>query len=156
MEYSQRPMPLNIAVCVKRVPDTAADKNLDPTDFTLERGPDESILNPVDEVAVEEALRLKEAHGGKVTVVTIGPEAAMTKAARKALSMGCDKAIHLNDPVLHGSDAEAIAYALACVLRHLSSGALRGASGLSSGALRGASGGSHDLILCGSESTDAR
>jgi electron transfer flavoprotein beta subunit len=138
-------MPLNIAVCVKRVPDTAADKNLDPTDFTLVRNPDESILNPVDEVAVEEALRLKEAHGGEVTVVTIGPEAALTKAARRALSMGCDKAVHLSDPVLHGSDAEAIAYALACVLRHLSSGALRGASG-----------GSYDLILCGSESTDAR
>src|SRR6266550_8522191 len=149
-------MPLNIAVCVKRVPDTAADKNLDPTDFTLERNPDESILNPVDEVAVEEALRLKEAHGGEVTVVTIGPEAALTKAARRALSMGCDKAVHLSDPVLHGSDAEAIAYALACVLRHLSSGASGGASGQSSGALRGASGGSYDLILCGSESTDAR
>src|SRR5437868_12653227 len=74
-------MPLNIAVCVKRVPDTAADKNLDPTDFTLERNPDESILTPVDEVAVEEALRLKEANGGEVTVVTTGPEAALTKAA---------------------------------------------------------------------------
>src|SRR6266446_6178954 len=138
-------MPLNIAVCVKRVPDTAADKNLDPTDFTLERDPDESILNPVDEVAVEEALRLKDVHGGEVTVVTIGPEAALTKAARRALSMGCDKAVHLSDAVLHGSDAEAIAYALACILRHLSSGALRGASG-----------GTYDLILCGSESTDAR
>jgi electron transfer flavoprotein beta subunit len=127
-------MPLNIAVCVKRVPDTAADKNLDPTDFTLQRDPDESILNPVDEVAVEEALRLKEAHGGEVTVVTIGPEAALTKAARRALSMGCDKAVHLSDPVLHGSDAQAIAYALACVLRRAS----------------------FDLIVCGSESTDAR
>jgi electron transfer flavoprotein beta subunit len=127
-------MPLNIAVCVKRVPDTAADKNLDPTDFTLQREPDESILNPVDEVAVEEALRLKEAHGGEVTVVTIGPEAALTKAARRALSMGCDKAVHLSDSALHGSDAEAIAYALACVLRR----------------------GSYELILCGSESTDAR
>src|SRR4030081_4464 len=127
-------MPLNIAVCVKRVPDTAADKTLDPTDFTLERDPDESILNPVDEVAVEEALRLKEAHGGEVTVVTIGPEAALTKAARRALSMGCDRAVHLSDPVLHGSDAEAIAYALARVLRR----------------------GSYELLLCGSESPDAR
>jgi electron transfer flavoprotein beta subunit len=69
-----------------------------------------------------------------VTVVTIGPEAALTKAARRALSMGCDKAVHLSDPVLHGSDAQAIAYALACVLRR----------------------GSYDLIVCGSESTDAR
>jgi electron transfer flavoprotein beta subunit len=137
-------MPLNIAVCVKRVPDTAADKNLDPTDFTLLREPDESILNPVDEVAVEEALRLKEAHGGEVTVVTIGPEAALTKAARKALSMGCDKAVHLTDPVLHGSDAEAIAYALACVLRP------RG------GPTPPDQSKGYDLILCGSESTDAR
>ena len=126
-------MPLTIAVCVKRVPDTAADKILDPSDFTLERDPDESILNPVDEVAVEEALRLKEAHGGEVTVVIAGPETAF-KAARKALSMGCDKAIHLSDPLLHGSDAEAIAYALSCVLRRAA----------------------YDLILCGSESTDAR
>jgi electron transfer flavoprotein beta subunit len=69
-----------------------------------------------------------------VTVVTFGPEAALTKAARRALSMGCDKAVHLSDPVLHGSDALAIAYALACVLRR----------------------GSYDLIVCGSESTDAR
>src|SRR5438105_2681991 len=127
-------MPLNIAVCVKRVPDTADAKHLGPPDLTLQRDPDEAILNPVDEVAVEEALRLKEAHGGVVTVVTIGPEAALTKAARRALSMGCDKAVHLSDPVLHGSDAQAIAYALACVLRR----------------------GSYDLIVCGSESTDAR
>src|SRR5205807_9992709 len=107
-------MPLNIADCVKRVPDTAADKNLDPTDFTLERNPDESILNPVDEVAVEEALLLKEAHGGAATVVTIGPEAALTKAARGAPSMGCDRALHLADRVLHGSDAGTTAAARAC------------------------------------------
>lgn len=138
-------MPLNIAVCVKRVPDTAADKNLDPSDFTLQREPDESILNPVDEVAVEEALRLRDAHGGEVTVVTVGPEAALTKAARKALSMGCDRAIHLTDPVLHGSDAEAIAYALACVLRPRA-GTMPPDGSQST----------YDLILCGSESTDAR
>src|SRR3989442_15312428 len=109
-------MPLNIAVCVKRVPDTAADKILDPSDFTLDRDSVESILNPVDEVAVEEALRLKEAHGGEVTVVCAGPEEAI-KAIRRALSMGCDRAVHLADPALHGSDALAIAYALSCVLR---------------------------------------
>lgn len=127
-------MPLSIAVCVKRVPDTAADKVLDPADFTLDRDGVEAILGPVDEVAVEEALRLKEAHGGEVTVVTAGPEGALLKAARKALSMGCDKAIHLSDPALHGSDALAIAYGLSRVL----------------------AGRPFDLILCGSESTDAR
>ena len=86
-------MPLNIAVCVKRVPDTAADKNLDPTDFTLERDPDESILNPVDEVAVEEALRLKEAHEAEVTVVTIGPEAARRYASGPLVALRAAKAL---------------------------------------------------------------
>ena len=133
-------MSLNIAVCVKRVPDTAADKNLDPSDNTLDRESVESILNPVDEVAVEEALRLREAHGGEVTVVTVGPEAALTKAARRALSMGCDKVVHLSDPVLHGSDAQAIAYALSRLIQ----------------AAQEAAATSYDLIVCGSESTDAR
>lgn len=127
-------MPLSIAVCVKRVPDTAADKRLDPSDFTLDRDSVESILNPVDEVAVEAALRLKEAHGGEIAVVCAGPGEALAKAMRKALSMGCDRAVHLSDPGLHGSDALAVAYALSQVLRA----------------------GAYDLIICGSESTDAR
>ncbi|MGH2705610.1 MAG: electron transfer flavoprotein subunit beta/FixA family protein [Actinomycetota bacterium] len=127
-------MPLRIAVCVKRVPDTAADKRLDPADFTLDRDSVESILNPVDEVAVEEALRLRERHGGEVTVVCAGPEAARAQAIRKALSMGCDRAVHLQDDALHGSDALAVAYALAQVLRREP----------------------HDLVVCGAESTDAR
>lgn len=127
-------MPLSIAVCVKRVPDTAADKVLDPVDFTLDRDGVESILNPVDEMAVEAALVLREAHAGEVTAVTVGPEAAGTKALRRALAMGCDRGVHLSDPVLHGSDALAIAYALSRVLAR----------------------GAYDLILCGSESTDAR
>lgn len=127
-------MPLSIAVCVKRVPDTAEDKVLDPGDLTLDREGVESILNPVDECAVEEALRLREAHGGEVTAVSVGPEGALVKAIRRALAMGCDKGVLLSDPALHGSDALAIAYALAQVLRR----------------------GSYDLVLCGSESTDAR
>lgn len=132
--YTAPTMPLSIAVCVKRVPDTAADKVLDPADFTLDRENVEAILNPVDECAVEEALRLKEAHGGEVTAVSVGPEGAVSKAIRRALSMGCDRGLHLADPALHGSDALAIAYALAQLLR----------------------GRGFDLILCGSESTDAR
>ncbi|MGH2718895.1 MAG: electron transfer flavoprotein subunit beta/FixA family protein [Actinomycetota bacterium] len=127
-------MPLSIAVCVKRVPDTAADKVLDASDYTLDREGVEAILNPVDECAVEEALRLKEAQGGEVTAVSVGPEGAVTKAIRRALSMGCDRGLHLADPSLHGSDALAISYALAQLLR----------------------GRGFDLILCGSESTDAR
>ena len=57
---------MKILVTVKRVPDTAADKMLDPQDFTLDRETVDSIINPVDEYAVEEALRLKEQHGGEV------------------------------------------------------------------------------------------
>jgi electron transfer flavoprotein beta subunit len=127
-------MPLSIAVCVKRVPDTAADKLLDPGDFTLDRDGVESILNPVDECAVEEALRLRETHGGEVTVVCAGPEGAVARAIRRALAMGCDRGLHLSDPALHGSDALAVAYALCRVIE----------------------GRGFDLVLCGSESTDAR
>lgn len=127
-------MPLNIAVCVKRVPDTAAEKKLDESDKTLDRESVESILNPVDEMAVEEALKLKEANDGEVTVVCVGPEAAQAQAVRKALSMGADKGVHLQDEALHGSDAQAIAYALAQVLKK----------------------GEYDLVVCGAESTDAR
>ncbi|MGH9196533.1 MAG: electron transfer flavoprotein subunit beta/FixA family protein, partial [Acidimicrobiia bacterium] len=127
-------MPLNIAVCVKRVPDTAAEKKLDEGDKTLDRDSVESILNPVDEMAVEEALKLKEAHGGEVTIICVGPENAQAQAIRKALSMGADKGVHLKDDALHGSDAQAIAYALAQVVKK----------------------GTYDLIVCGAESTDAR
>ena len=72
-------------------------------------------MNELDEYAVEEALRLKEAHGGEVTVLTMGPEKA-TETIRKALSMGADKAVHLVDDALHGSDALATSHALAKAL----------------------------------------
>lgn len=127
-------MPLSIAVCVKRVPDTAAEKKLDEGDKTLDRDSVESILNPVDEMAVEEALKLKEANEGEVTIVCVGPEAAAQQAIRKALSMGADKGVHLKDDALHGSDAQGIAYALSQVLKK----------------------GQYDLVLCGAESTDSR
>ncbi len=127
-------MSLKIAVCVKRVPDTAADKKLDAADFTLDRESVESILNPVDEMAVEEALKLKESSQGEVTVISMGPEGAQANAIRKALSMGADKGVHLTDAALHGSDAQAVAYALGEVVRK----------------------GEYDIIFCGAESTDAR
>jgi len=123
---------MDIVVCVKQVPDTWAEKKLDPTDRTLDRGAD-SVMNELDEYAVEEALRLKETHGGEVTVLTMGPESA-AETIRKALSMGADKAVHLTDPALHGSDAVQTSYALAKVLGTLA----------------------YDLVVLGSESTDAR
>ena len=124
---------MKIAVCVKQVPDTWAEKKLRDDDSTLDRDAADGVMNELDEYAVEEALRLIEANGGEVVVVTMGPERA-AETVRKALSMGADAGIHLVDDALHGSDALATSYALAEVL----------------------SGRGFDLILFGSESTDAR
>jgi electron transfer flavoprotein beta subunit len=125
---------VNIVVCVKRVPDTAAEKNLDPGDHTLDRDNVEAIVNPVDEYGVEEALKLKEAHGGEVTVLTMGPAGADKDALRKALAMGADKGVLVSDDALHGSDAMATAYTLSLALAQQDV----------------------DLVIMGSESTDAR
>src|SRR5512136_2570756 len=102
---------MNIAVCVKQVIDTEAEKKLDPSTWRLERGVT-CILNPYDEYAVEEALRIKEAHGGEVTVVCMGPAKA-EDAVRKALAMGADNAVLVSDEALAGSDSQATAYVLA-------------------------------------------
>jgi electron transfer flavoprotein beta subunit len=124
---------LKILVTVKRVPDTAAEKRLDPGDKTLDRESVETIMNPVDEYAVEEALRLKEAAGGEVVVLCMGPESALP-VIRKALSMGPDAAVHVHDAALHGSDVLATAKVLAAAIRKVEP----------------------DLVVSGSESTDAR
>lgn len=124
---------MKILVTVKRVPDTAADKRLDPADKTLDRESVETIMNPVDEYAVEEALRLKEAAGGEVVVLCMGPSAALP-TIRKALSMGPDAAVHVHDDALHGSDVLATAKVLAAAIRKVEP----------------------DVVVSGSESTDAR
>jgi electron transfer flavoprotein beta subunit len=108
---------MNIAVCVKQVVDTEAEFKLDPASWRLDRSVS-CILNPYDEYAVEEALRIKEAQGGEVTVVCMGPETA-TDAVRKALAMGADKAVLVSDPALAGSDLQGTAYALAEALKTL-------------------------------------
>lgn len=124
---------MKIAVCVKQVPDTWAEKRLRADDSTLDREAADGVMNELDEYAVEEALRLVEAHGGEAVVVSMGPDRA-AETVRKALSMGADSGVHLVDDALHGSDALATSYALAEVL----------------------SGRGFDLIIFGSESTDAR
>jgi electron transfer flavoprotein beta subunit len=124
---------MKIAVCVKQVPDTWAEKALKAADSTLDREAADGVMNELDEYAVEEALKLTEAHGGEVVVVSMGPERA-AETVRKALSMGADSGVHLVDDALHGSDAVATSYALAEILKD-----------------RG-----FDLIVFGSESTDAR
>src|SRR4051812_49928297 len=103
---------MNIVVCVKQVPDTWSEKKLAASDSTLDRAATDPVMNEMDEYAVEEALKLQETHGGEVTILCMGPDAA-TETVRKALSMGADKAIHVVDPALHGSDAVATSLALA-------------------------------------------
>jgi electron transfer flavoprotein beta subunit len=129
---------MKIAVCVKQVPDSWAEKKM--VNGILDRENVDAVLNDLDEYAVEEALRIAEAHGGNeeggpntVTVISMGPERA-TEAVRKALSMGANDAILVTDSKLAGSDALATSAVLAAVI----------------------SGGGFDLVICGTESTDAR
>ena len=124
---------MNIVVCVKQVPDTWAERTLRPEDSRLDRASVDGVINELDEYAIEEGLRLAEAHGGEVTVLTMGPDKA-SESIRKALSMGADKAVHLVDDALEGSDALATSLALATVLKRTG----------------------FDLVILGSESTDAR
>jgi electron transfer flavoprotein beta subunit len=124
---------MNIVVCVKQVPDTAAERKLKSGNSTLDRDSVDGLINELDEYAIEEALLLQEAHGGEVTVLTMGPEKA-SESIRKALSMGADKAVHLVDDALAGSDALQTSYALAQVLKNIG----------------------FDLVVVGAESTDAR
>ena len=129
---------MKIAVCVKQVPDSWAEKKM--VNGVLDRESVDAVLNDLDEYAVEEALRIAEAHGGNeeggantVTVISMGPERA-TEAVRKALSMGANDAILVTDGALAGADALATSAVLAKVI----------------------SDGGYDLVICGTESTDAR
>jgi electron transfer flavoprotein beta subunit len=115
---------MNIVVLVKQVPDTEGDRKLDPSDNTLDRATVDSVINYIDEFAIEEALRLKEAQGGEVTILTVGPERA-TESIRKALSMGADQALHISDEAIHGSDVIATAKVIAQALGTVGPGARR-------------------------------
>ena len=124
---------MKIAVCIKQVPDTWAEKKLSETDKTLDRDSVDGVMNELDEYAVEEALQLTEAHDGEVVAVSMGPERA-EETVRKALQMGAHSGLHIVDDSLKGSDAVGTATTLASVLAD----------------------GGYDLIIFGSESTDAR
>ena len=123
---------MNVVVCMKQVPDTTAKKELSP-DFTLNRDALEKVVNPFDEYAIEEALRIKERSGGAVTILTMGPESA-EESVRKALAMGADSAVLVCDSALHGTDWFGTCVVLAKALESIE----------------------YDLILTGMESTDAR
>ncbi|NUT98605.1 MAG: electron transfer flavoprotein subunit beta/FixA family protein [Saccharothrix sp.] len=125
---------MNIVVLVKQVPDTWSERKLTDADHTLDRESADAVLDEINERAVEEALLLQEAHGGEVTVVAMGPDRA-TDAIRKALSMGADKAVHVSDEALHGSDVLTTAKVLAKAI----------------GTVEGV-----DLVIAGNEATDGR
>ncbi|MGW4975655.1 electron transfer flavoprotein subunit beta/FixA family protein [Streptomyces mirabilis] len=97
-------MSLRIVVTVKYVPDATGDRHF-ADDLTVDRDDVDGLLSELDEYAVEQALRIAdEADDAEITVLTVGPEDAKD-ALRKALSMGADKAIHVEDDDLHGTDA---------------------------------------------------
>jgi len=126
--------PVKIAVCVKQVPDTWAEKKLSESDNTLVREGVDGVMNELDEYAIEEALKITEAAGeGEVVAISMGPDKAQ-ETVRKALQMGAHSGIHIVDDALHGSDAIATSKVLAEVLRSRA----------------------FDLVIFGSESTDAR
>jgi len=102
---------VKIVVCVKQVPDANAVRRIDATTHRLDRS-GEGALNATDVNAVEEALRLKEAHGGEVVVASLGPAKAVD-SLRKALAMGADRALLVSDDAAAGSDLVATSYALA-------------------------------------------
>jgi len=107
---------LNIVVCVKQTPDTAATVTVEGGKVTWGDAP--LVLNPWDEFAVEQALRTKEAHGGKVTAISLGPEGAR-EALKQALAMGCEEAILLSDPAYASADTLVVSAALAAAVRRL-------------------------------------
>ncbi|AKE40993.1 electron transfer flavoprotein subunit beta [Corynebacterium kutscheri] len=100
-----------IVVLVKHVPDTWSTRTLE-ADFTLDREGVDEVIDEVNEFGVEQALRIKEAHPEYRVVALTAGGAAADEALRKALAMGADQAVHLNDPALAGSDVLGTAWAL--------------------------------------------
>lgn len=122
---------MNIIVCVKQVPNTTEIK-IDPVTNTLVREGVESILNPFDAYAIEEAVRLKEIHGGTITAISMGPP-QVESALREAVSLGVDEIILLSDRKFAGADTWATSYTLAAAIKKL---------------------GAFDLILTGQQAID--
>jgi electron transfer flavoprotein beta subunit len=129
---------MKIAICVKQVPDSWAEKKM--VNGLLDRESVDAVLNDLDEYAIEEALRIveplnegKESPEHTITLISMGPDRA-SEAIRKGLSMGADDAVLVTDAALSGSDAIATSKVLSEVIKS----------------------GGFDLVFCGTESTDAR
>lgn len=120
---------MNIVVCVKHIPDPNVPPEMDGD--RLKRQGVQGVLDPGDEFGVEAALQLKEANGGEVTLVSMGPEAAR-EAVTRGLSMGADKGILISDDALAGADALVTARVLAAAIKR----------------------NEFDLVIAGVESTD--
>ena len=128
---------MKIAVCVKYVPDATGDRHFE-DDRTVDRVGVDGLLSELDEYAVEQALQIKEKAESpddvEVTVLCVGPEQAVD-AVRKALQMGADKGVHVEDDAIAGSDAIATSLVLAKAIEKAGDGA-------------------YDLVMCGMASTD--
>jgi electron transfer flavoprotein beta subunit len=109
---------MHYVVCIKQVPDTAEVK-IDPETNTLVRAGVESISNPYDTVALEEAVRLKERYGGTVTAICMGPPQAEV-SLREALAAGADRVVLLSDRKFAGADTLATSYTLSSAIETLS------------------------------------
>jgi electron transfer flavoprotein beta subunit len=122
---------MNIIICIKQVPDTN-DVKIDKKTGTLIREGVPSIVNPDDKHAIEEAIKLKEQHGGKITAISMGPPQAKT-ALREVFAMGVDDAILLSDRNFAGADTWATANTLAAGIKKV---------------------GDYDIIFCGRQAID--
>lgn len=122
---------MNIIVCIKQVPDTT-NIRIDPETNTLVRSGVQSIINPFDMYAIEEAVRLKEKFGGLVTILTMGPPQA-EEALREAISLGADEAVLVSDRAFAGSDTWATSYTLSRTIQKIAK---------------------FDLLICGKQAID--
>ncbi len=122
---------MKIAVCIKQVPNTTEVK-INPKTNTLIRDGVESIINPFDMYAIEEAIRLKEKFNAETFVITMGPHQAQ-EALKEAISMGIDNPILVSDKAFAGSDTWATSFILAKTIEHI---------------------GNIDLIICGKQASD--
>jgi electron transfer flavoprotein beta subunit len=108
---------MHVIVCVKQVPDTT-NVRINPETNTLVREGVESIINPYDEYALEEALKLKDKYDARVTVISMGPPQADV-VLREALARGADDAVLLTDRAFAGADTWATSYALAQAIKKI-------------------------------------
>ncbi len=122
---------MNIVVLMKEVPDTSAPVSADASGTAIQTDGLEYVINPYDEYAIEEALKIKADKGGEVILVSAGPESSQ-KTIRKALAMGADRAVLIQDAAVEGADTVGIARMLAKAIEGLDA----------------------NLVLCGREASD--